>query len=524
MLLALASWAMTHSASGVEVAVAGVRGLMSRHGRSRRYRRAFVMHFRVPHIADVTNDLRERLISLVAGTSGHAVVQGWLGRAMDDSTQDVACPELLSLIRRLAWSFDDALQSLVWNKTQTLPAPASLLEAQAARVLDAALAALDDASLRSILGMRREGLSMLQQAALSGAAAHALVLRYHSRRVGMESEMLAARAKSKFRVHSGLTAGELAATSGHCSTAQELGSPQDCPQRFLSAPLADAAAWSAMPQVRAWPSTWSHESDWDLPQECEISSLAFSSSTNWREVLQNHSLMNRPLRVTGVGSFMAAKDSSLFSFASADKLMRRPWGKLRYEVGDIPYAANFRRETPVMMDLRDYVQAMNRSDLGPSAYWFSEHEAKQQPHKKDDITIMDRRAGKHLERLRRALFSALLLDAGAEEDQTVQFTLGPPLTGSPVHFHAAALNLVVMGGKRWALLPLDGGHWSHLPLRLWQARGLPPGALQCLQRPGDALFVPRASTHGTVNVANTIAVSWLLYKEAAALGLASEAV
>ena len=97
---------------------------------------------------------------------------------------------------------------------------------------------------------------------------------------------------------------------------------------------------------------------------------------------------------------------------------------------------------------------------------------------------------------------------------TTQLILGPARTGAPLHHHGTALNLNLMGTKRWMLLPQRDGAWSNAPVADWDPavrlrkvqRSL---LLECTQRAGDVVFVPALYSHGVLNMAPSIAVSFL---------------
>ena len=61
----------------------------------------------------------------------------------------------------------------------------------------------------------------------------------------------------------------------------------------------------------------------------------------------------------------------------------------------------------------------------------------------------------------------------------VQFALGSPGTGSPVHYHNAAWNGLFYGMKRWYLLPPQEKLLSSVPIKQWvdtEVSGVKEGA------------------------------------------------
>lgn len=92
-----------------------------------------------------------------------------------------------------------------------------------------------------------------------------------------------------------------------------------------------------------------------------------------------------------------------------------------------------------------------------------------------------------------------------------QLFLGPPGSGSPLHWHDAALNYLAFGQKRWFLSapasPIAA--YSNTPVLEWLQRVggdalEDEDLLQCTQFPGDVVFVPRQWAHGTLNTETSI--------------------
>lgn len=107
-----------------------------------------------------------------------------------------------------------------------------------------------------------------------------------------------------------------------------------------------------------------------------------------------------------------------------------------------------------------------------------------------------------------------------------QFSLGPPGTGAPFHFHTNALNILVYGRKRWFFKhPHNATYSNTAPLQWYRAyqsaeqgyqlsdedaRGDHVGfgvALQCVQQPGEVVLIPRDWGHAVLNVETSIGVA-----------------
>ena len=101
------------------------------------------------------------------------------------------------------------------------------------------------------------------------------------------------------------------------------------------------------------------------------------------------------------------------------------------------------------------------------------------------------------------------------ESSKLQFYLGPPLSGAPVHFHRNAWNILIYGQKRWFLYPPDKAFYSKQHVWDWwkQNRGGgrekwtidPP--LECVQYPGDLMFVPDMWGHAVINLKESIGLA-----------------
>eukprot|EP00039_Didymoeca_costata_P011934 m.170037 g.170037 ORF g.170037 m.170037 type:complete len:791 (+) comp15335_c0_seq1:129-2501(+) len=105
--------------------------------------------------------------------------------------------------------------------------------------------------------------------------------------------------------------------------------------------------------------------------------------------------------------------------------------------------------------------------------------------------------------------------------QNIQFYLGPPGSGAPLHFHRAALNVLAYGRKEWILQPPAYAEYSREhPKSLFEgSTGRSQHTYRCIQESGDILFVPevvmpyseyylhfhaQAWGHATMNLAESI--------------------
>lgn len=97
------------------------------------------------------------------------------------------------------------------------------------------------------------------------------------------------------------------------------------------------------------------------------------------------------------------------------------------------------------------------------------------------------------------------------ESSKIQFYLGPPLSGAPVHFHRNAWNILMYGQKHWFLYPPDRAFYSKQHVWDWWKdkeggqEDDPP--LECIQYPGDLMFVPDMWGHAVINIKESVGLA-----------------
>jgi len=104
------------------------------------------------------------------------------------------------------------------------------------------------------------------------------------------------------------------------------------------------------------------------------------------------------------------------------------------------------------------------------------------------------------------------------EFSRLMFGIGPSGSGLSFHYHQEAWNQLALGGKHWMLyepgsMPQPEGECPgevHLDwlTKVWpKLKGTPRAPHECVQRPGDVLYLPEGWWHATLNLGDTIAVS-----------------
>jgi len=89
----------------------------------------------------------------------------------------------------------------------------------------------------------------------------------------------------------------------------------------------------------------------------------------------------------------------------------------------------------------------------------------------------------------------------------MQFYLGPALSGAPLHFHRSAWNVLIFGQKRWFLIPPRHAIYSRQHVWDWWKGRSHQKRLECVQHPGDLVFVPDMWGHAVINLRESIGIA-----------------
>ena len=92
----------------------------------------------------------------------------------------------------------------------------------------------------------------------------------------------------------------------------------------------------------------------------------------------------------------------------------------------------------------------------------------------------------------------------------IYFYVGPAFSGMPPHFHRSSWNLLVYGQARWYLYPPPVASYNKLSAWDWwlaSERESFAGALECVQYPGDILFVPDMWGQASVSIRESIGLA-----------------
>ena len=90
--------------------------------------------------------------------------------------------------------------------------------------------------------------------------------------------------------------------------------------------------------------------------------------------------------------------------------------------------------------------------------------------------------------------------------------IGPKGSGSPPHFHRDTVNGLVYGIKHWYLWPPAKAFFSILHIQDWINQysyyGNYSDAVECIQLPGDVLYIPDNWGHAVINEEHSIGFAY----------------
>eukprot|EP00929_Paragymnodinium_shiwhaense_P038183 TRINITY_DN20224_c0_g3_i2.p1 TRINITY_DN20224_c0_g3~~TRINITY_DN20224_c0_g3_i2.p1 ORF type:complete len:585 (-),score=116.81 TRINITY_DN20224_c0_g3_i2:212-1966(-) len=93
-----------------------------------------------------------------------------------------------------------------------------------------------------------------------------------------------------------------------------------------------------------------------------------------------------------------------------------------------------------------------------------------------------------------------------------QIAVGLAGAGAPAHAHAAAVNALIVGVKRWRLSPPSGTRWSVEPIML-DGEPAKHGEIEIIQEAGDIVVVPEFWGHSTVLLTDCVAATYEVIHE-----------
>jgi hypothetical protein len=100
------------------------------------------------------------------------------------------------------------------------------------------------------------------------------------------------------------------------------------------------------------------------------------------------------------------------------------------------------------------------------------------------------------------------------EYSNYQFMIAPKHTGASPHFHNSAVNVLFSGQKMWYMFPPSSNFYSTMPVHQWFERfdkmdsEHKPQYVQCIQNPGDVVYVPDHWGHAVLSIGEKPAIGF----------------
>lgn len=284
--------------------------------------------------------------------------------------------------------------------------------------------------------------------------------------------------------------------------------PQGCPVRPVYHPpprLSTYGGWlpTSVPLPRAL-----------LEERCDFDILAVQDV---QAFVFDYLALQRPVLVRNASSIHSAK--RLHQLWQRSKL-KAEYGNLVFNEVEVPYAESFGYASPKTTTLKDFVAKMRQfhEDMRDAGKGVDSHSnSSPDPNSDSEEVFLPQTPSYIFETLPpdSPLLAEFRPPAVLDEQVThihplkLQFYLGPPLSGAPVHFHRSAWNLLVYGQKRWFLYPPDRAYYSKQHVWEWWQHTYrkSPDALECVQYPGDMVFVPDMWGHAVINLREGVGVA-----------------
>lgn len=233
-------------------------------------------------------------------------------------------------------------------------------------------------------------------------------------------------------------------------------------------------------------------------ERCDFDVIGYTADTE--TLLLNYLALQRPVVVRNATNHHQMK--RLFQLWQRNK-MAKEYGHLTFTEVLVPYAESFGYNHS-MITLRKFLDKMEQTNkeyrmikdpsLFPSPTYIFETIPPNSPLLEHFTTP--------------AIFNPSLTHISTTK---TQFYVGPPLSGAPVHFHRNAWNVLFYGQKRWFLFPPPFAVYSKQHVwDWWKTRhGNRPfeSAWECVQHPGDLVFVPDMWGHAVINLKESVGLA-----------------
>lgn len=241
-----------------------------------------------------------------------------------------------------------------------------------------------------------------------------------------------------------------------------------------------------------------NDSPFELPAQLTDDKCDFDVviDINGEDFLYEYLTLQRPVIVRNAVKSKVMKN--LFHKWERDQFIKE-YGKLNFKEVVVPYAESFGYSdgTNMSTNLQKFIAKMDRiSQMGANEYP-SQPSYIFEPIKDDSPLLSDF-----------TIPSILDPELTHISMSQLQFYIGPALSGAPGHFHRSAWNALIYGKKRWFLYPPTEAFYSRKHVwSWWQQQSKPIGAMECIQYPGDLVFVPDMWGHAVLNLRESVGLA-----------------
>ena len=232
-------------------------------------------------------------------------------------------------------------------------------------------------------------------------------------------------------------------------------------------------------------------------ERCDFDVMTKSSDIN--EFVFNYLSLQRPVLVRNVTNSHLLK--KLYQTWQRNKF-EQEFGKLSFTEAEIPFAESF-GYTSTKTTLKDFMEKLKRYHSETKALGSIDH-----IHNPTYIFETVPPDSPLLDNFRPP--GILNSDLTHISTTKTQFYLGPPLSGVPVQFHRNSWDVLIYGQRRWFVYPPDRAFYSKQHVWEWWKetyKNRPPDALECMQYPGDMVFVPDMWGQGVINFRESVGVA-----------------
>ena len=232
-------------------------------------------------------------------------------------------------------------------------------------------------------------------------------------------------------------------------------------------------------------------------ERCDFDVMTNSSDIN--EFVFDYLALQRPVLVRNVTNSHLLK--RLYQSWQRSRF-EQEFGKLSFTEAEIPFADSFGFTTSTRTTVKEFMEKLKHYHTETKELGSIDH-----VHNPTYIFETVPPDSPLLANFR----SPNILDSDLTHISTTktQFYLGPPLSGVPVQFHRNSWDVLIYGQRRWFIYPPDRAFYSKRHVWEWWRKTYKnrPDALECVQYPGDMVFVPDMWGQGVINLRESVGMA-----------------